>query len=178
MEQPTFSAFPNLTTARFILRKLSLDDAPAIYQLRADIEVARLTGRPPCTSIDEAITYIKKITNLIENKECIFWAIAPPDSSALIGVICFWNFDIPNETMEIGYELLPEFHSKGIMAEAISGVLNYGMNTLGVKTIVAFPSSENPASVKLLEKMGFKLAPHTYSHSHSAVPGQLTYIIT
>lgn len=176
MNQPYFSEFPTLTTHRLLLRKLSLDDAPAIYQLRSDIEVADLTGKKPFTSLDEATSYINKIEGLINHNECIFWAISYKDTTSLAGAICLWNFDIPNETVEIGYELLPQFQNKGIMAEAINRVIAYGFDMMGVKTIVAFPSGNNPGSVKLLEKAGFKLMPGDFQHTHTDVPGMLTYI--
>jgi ribosomal-protein-alanine N-acetyltransferase len=178
MKHPDFSEFPALTTSRLLLRKLSLDDAPVIYALRADFEVARLTGKKPFTALDEATTYINKIENLIHKNECIFWGISYKDSTALIGAICLWNFDLPEETVEIGYELLPQFQNKGIMAEVVACIVAYGFDTMGVKTIVAFPSSENPGSVKLLEKTGFEPAPDNYKHTHSDVAGMLTYIIS
>ncbi len=118
MKDPDFSEFPILTTAGLILRKVSLGDAQVIHQLRSDIEVVRLIGKKPFTTLDEAITYIKRIESLVSNNECIFWGISYGNSTELIGVICFWNFDILNETVEIGYELLPEFQGKGIDAIA------------------------------------------------------------
>lgn len=177
MKQPEFSEFPILTTDRFILRKLLLSDAPVIYKLRSDDEVARLTGKKPYTSLDEATSYIKKIDQMINHKECIFWGISYKNSTALIGTICFWNFDIPNETVEIGYELLPEFQNKGIMAEVLAFIVGYGYEVMGVKNIVAFPSIENPASVKLLEKVGFKLASASYKNPHTNIDGMLTYVM-
>jgi len=178
MKQPDFSAFPTLTTNRLLLRKLSLHDAPVIYQLRSDVEVARLTGKKPFTSLDEAITYVNKIENLIGANECIFWGISYQESPALIGAICLWNFDIPKETVEVGYELLTEFQNRGIMAEVLSAITAYAFGSMGVKTIVAFPSGENPGSVKLLEKNGFQQASDSYKHTHTAVAGMLTYIIS
>ncbi|WP_316812546.1 GNAT family N-acetyltransferase [Pedobacter heparinus] len=175
MNQPDYSTFPTLTTQRLLLRRLSLADTPVIYELRSDPEVAVLTGKKPFTSLDEATAYINKIDNLINNNESIFWAIAYKDSPTMLGGICLWNFDISNETVEIGYELLPQFQSKGIMAEAIACILQYGFDTMGAKTIVAFPSADNPASVKLLEKTGFTLMPRDFKHTHADVPGMLTY---
>ncbi|SMD18523.1 GNAT family N-acetyltransferase [Pedobacter nyackensis] len=178
MRHPNFSKFPTLTTSRLILRKLSLNDAAVIYQLRSDIEVTSLIGKKPFTSLDEATAHIKRIENLINNNECILWGISYQDSKALIGAICLWNFDIPAETVEIGYELLPEFQKKGIMAEAVARILEYGFDTMGAKTIVAFPSAKNPASVTLLEKAGFKLAPGNFKHIHTDVEAMLTYVIS
>jgi ribosomal-protein-alanine N-acetyltransferase len=46
---------------------------------------------------------------------------------------------------------------------------------MGVDTITAFPSDENPSSVKLLEKLGFCPAQDHFENTHTNVPGMLTY---
>jgi ribosomal-protein-alanine N-acetyltransferase len=138
MHQPNFSSFPILATDRLVLRRLSLNDAEEIYQLRSDVKVAALTGREPCSGIGEAIAYIDKINNLINKNECIFWAVSLQEHQTLIGVVCLWNFDIPKGTVEIGYELLEGFQGKGIMAEVIVRILKYAFEVMGVETITAF----------------------------------------
>lgn len=177
MRQLNFSNFPALATNRLVLRRLSLNDAEEIYQLRSDVEVAVLTGRAPCLGIGEAIAYIGKIDRLIHKNECIFWAVCHQENPALIGVVCLWNFDISKGTAEIGYELLKEFQGRGIMGEVIVRILQYAFDVLGVETIIAFPSGENPSSVKLLEKLGFRPAPGHFKNTHINVPGMLTYCI-
>lgn len=178
MKQLDFSTFPVLETDRLVLRRLSLEDAPVIYQLRSDVEVAALTGKAPFLHINEAIAYINKIDNLINNDESIYWVASYKGDNAMIGAACLWNFDLHNETVELGYELLPEFQGKGIMVEIITGVLQYAFEVMGIKTIVACPSSDNPPSVKLLEKMGFEIASRDYQNTHVNVPGMLTYIFS
>ncbi|MBK1895492.1 GNAT family N-acetyltransferase [Chryseobacterium paridis] len=178
MHQPDFSNFPELETDRLILRRLSKNDAEEIYQLRSNVEVATLTGKTPFVDVNEAIAYIDKIDILINKNECIFWAISLRDESALIGAICLWNFDIPKGTVEIGYELLEEFQGKGIMGEVIVQILKYAFEVMDVETIIAFPSSENMSSVRLLEKLGFRIAPDHFKNTHINVPGMLTYIFS
>jgi [ribosomal protein S5]-alanine N-acetyltransferase len=178
MKQLDFSTFPVLETDRLVLRRLSLEDAPVIYQLRSDVEVAALTGKTPFVHINEAVAYINKIDSLINNDESIYWVASYKGDNAMIGAVCLWNFDIQNETVELGYELLPEFQGKGIMVEIITRVLPYAFEVMGVKTIVAFPSSDNPPSVKLLEKLGFELAPGHFKNTHVDFPGLLTFIRT
>lgn len=178
MKQPDFSTFPVLETDRLVLRRLSLEDAPVIYQLRSDVEVAALTGKAPFLHINEAVAYINKIDNLINNDESIYWVASYKGDNAMIGAACLWNFDIQNETVELGYELLPEFQGKGIMVEIITCILRYAFEVMGIKTIVACPSSDNPPSVKLLEKMGFEIVQSDYQNTHVGVPGMLTYILT
>jgi len=172
-----FSTFPELETERLTLRKLSIADAPAIYELRSDPEVAKLTGKEPFRSNEDAIAYIYKIEKLIKDNGCLFWAISYKDQSSLIGALCFWNFDLDSHSIEIGYELLPEFQKRGVMAEALAAVINFGFENMVASIITAFPSIHNPASVSLLEKMGFKRASDDYQHTHENVEGMLTYIL-
>jgi len=178
MRQPDFSIFPVVETERLKLRKLLLDDAAEIYQLRSDLKIAALTGRTPATSLNDAISFIHKIEKFVDENQSIYWAISFKDAPSLIGTICLWNFDLQNETVEIGYELLPQFQNKGIMAEAIVHILNYGFKTIKVKMITACPSDDNPRSVKLLEKVGFKLASDSYQNTHENVPGLLTFTLS
>jgi len=178
MRQPDFSIFPVVETERLKLRKLLLDDAAEIYQLRSDLKIAALTGRIPATSLNDAISFIHNIEKFVEENQSVYWAISFKDAPSLIGTICLWNFDLQNETVEIGYELLPQFQNKGIMAEAIVHILNYGFKTIKVKMITAFPSDDNPRSVKLLEKVGFKLASDSYQNTHENVPGLLTFTLS
>ncbi len=178
MKQPNFSNFPVLETNKLVLRRLLLNDAKEIYQLRSDIEVAALTGRTACASIDEAIAYIDKIDNMIGKNECIFWAVSYRENPALIGAACLWNFDITNSTVEIGYELLEKFHGRGIMGEVIERILTYAFDVMGVETIIAFPSGDNPSSLRLLKKLGFEQVPLHFKNTHINVPNMLTYILS
>ncbi|WP_025144410.1 GNAT family N-acetyltransferase [Pedobacter jeongneungensis] len=178
MQQQNFSKFPVLNTERLVLRRLALTDANEIYQSRSDAKVAELIGKAPFTTIDQAVSYINMIDGVINKNESIFWAISYKSTTALIGTICLWNFDIPNATVELGYELLEAFRGKGIMAEAMVSVIGYAFDEMGVEKIIACPSVENLPSVKLLEKMGFELTQDNFSNTHEGVPGMLTYIIT
>jgi ribosomal-protein-alanine N-acetyltransferase len=74
----------------------------------------------------------------------------------LIGTICLFDFSGDNLKAEIGYELLPDFQGKGIMQEAISKVINFGIQHIGLNSIEAYTHAENQSSTRLLEKFNFK----------------------
>jgi ribosomal-protein-alanine N-acetyltransferase len=57
---------------------------------------------------------------------------------------------------EIGYELLPDFQGKGIMQEAASKVIKFGVQYIGLNSIEAYTHSKNEKSTRLLEKLNFK----------------------
>lgn len=177
MKEPDFSVFPVLETGRLVFRKLLLSDAPEIYRLRSDLNVAALTGIVPSSCMDDAIAHINKIEKLVQENTSIYWAISHKEDPVLIGTICLWNFDIPHDTVEIGYELLPEYRGKGLAVEAIRCVTGFGFDKMGASCISAFPSEANKPSVKLLEKVGFKHTGHHHKNMHTNVAGLLTFVL-
>lgn len=147
--------FTNLTTERLLLRELRLTDANEIFLLRSNKEVNELIDRVTATSIDEAHQFINMIISNQLNNKSVMWVITLKDEPKLIGTIVYWNIVKEKDQAEIGYEMLPQYHGKGIMQEALLKVIDFGFKTLGLKTIVAEPKSNNQPSVKLLEKCGF-----------------------
>ena len=65
--------------------------------------------------------------------------------------------DILSRNAELGYWLAPAFHGKGIMTRAVGEMVAHGFATLPVHRIFARPFSNNPASMRVLEKAGFVL---------------------
>ena len=68
----------------------------------------------------------------------------------MIGTISLWKFSEDKKTAEVGYDLNPVFHNKGIMTEALNCVLKYGFTQLQLDKIEAYTHKENQASRKLL----------------------------
>ncbi len=84
--------------------------------------------------------------------------MTPKDESKLLGTICLWKISKDEAKAEIGYELLPENHGKGIMQEVIPRVLQFGFEEIKLEMIEAELSPRNLKSVRLLEKNNFTLA--------------------
>jgi ribosomal-protein-alanine N-acetyltransferase len=147
--------FPLLDTERLLLRRLSVDDAPQIFQLRSDEVHNQFIDRPRATGIEDAGAFIKKINALIENKESLFWAIQLKQESALAGTVGLWNFEEQANKAELGYELLSMHQGKGIINEAINKVLAFAFNDLDVSAIEARTHPQNKRSASVLLKLGF-----------------------
>ncbi len=179
MVQLNFSPFPYLTTERLVLRQLTIADADAIAALRSNETVNKYLDRAKTTTAEEALPFIEKINDSISNNKSIYWVIALKETDQLIGTICFWNIVTGEDTAEIGYELLPDYHGKGIMQEAISAVINFGFTTMKVKTITAFLLAKNIASIKLLEKNNFKIdtSEKYKEEKDEAMKGYVVYVL-
>ena len=145
------------STERLILRTVTEYDANEILGIRSNAEINQFLHRNPPKNSFEALELVLNIKRKSANNEIVFLGITFPDNPKLLGTICLWNFSEDRTVAELGYELLPDYHGKGIMSEAVIGILNYGFKELNLKKIEAFTNKNNFNSIKLLQKSKFVL---------------------
>lgn len=151
-----FTPFPNLTTERLLLRQLNENDENEIFKLRSDERVNKYLSRSKASSVEEAREFITKINKGIQDNQSLYWAITFKEDTKLIGTVCLWNISKENDTAEIGYELIPDYHEKGLMQEALTKVIGFGFENMKLKAIEAYTHPHNDGSTKLLVKNNFK----------------------
>jgi ribosomal-protein-alanine N-acetyltransferase len=156
MAGKNFIPFPVLKTERLTLRQLACSDDNEIFALRSDDNVNKYLDRKPSQSIEDAKNFIQTINENIQRNDSIYWAITLNDTDKLIGTICLFDFSKDQLKAEIGYELLPDFQGKGLMQEAVSKVIDFGTQHIGLYSIEAYTHSQNKSSTRLLEKLNFK----------------------
>ncbi|MCY3412446.1 MAG: GNAT family N-acetyltransferase [Candidatus Heimdallarchaeota archaeon] len=76
-------------------------------------------------------------------------------NSKLIGTISILDWDRNHRTCEIGYQLHPDYWSKGIMTEALRAILPFIFYDMGINRLEASCNTGNIGSQKVLEKTGF-----------------------
>lgn len=172
-----FKNFPQLKTERLVLRNIENTDAALIHKLRSDEVVNAFVGRDNSSTLAKATEFILKIQNLVSKNEGLYWIIRLQENNDLIGSVCLWNFDIENEIVEIGYEMLPDFQGKGIMSEALKAVISYTFEELKAQIITAFPSSDNSNSINILKKLNFEFEDQKYNNTHENVSNIVTYTL-
>jgi len=150
-----FTPFPDLSSERLTLRKITNEDAEEVFFLRSDGEVLKYIDRNAATSIEEAIQWITMIDEAIANNESIAWGLSLKNETVLIGTIAFWNIKKEHYRAEIGYALRPLFHGRGLMHEAMGAVLSYGFRIMKLHSVEANVNPNNEASIKLLERHKF-----------------------
>lgn len=155
-----FSPFPNLETERLFLRRVDITDVNEIFALRSDKETMKYIPRPLVKTKEDAMAHIAMIDEKIENNEGINWAITLKNSPKLIGIIGHYRIKPEHFRAEIGYMLLPEYHGRGIIAEAIKETVNYGFEIMKLHSIEAIIDPENFASESVLQKSGFVKEAH------------------
>jgi [ribosomal protein S5]-alanine N-acetyltransferase len=78
----------------------------------------------------------------------------------MMGIMGFYRTLPEDYRTELGYMILPEYHGKGYMTEAVKTLLNFGFNTLNFHSICAIIDDRNIASEKVLLKNGFQQEGH------------------
>ena len=144
---------PTLTTARLVLRPFTLDDAPAVQQFAADREVALNTLLIPHPYPEGAA--VEWIDGHDDTSHNHIFAMAPKDGGEVMGAIGL-HVERNHERAEIGYWLGVPFWGQGFVTEAAKAVLGYAFDELGVHRVFAFHFTRNPASGKVLLKIGMR----------------------
>jgi len=141
---------PRLVTPRLTLRRLTETDILAMSRLFVDAEVTRyLTGDTPPS--DE-----HSMLKIVRARRETEWAITLTATGEFLGIAL-----MPKITAdylgEIGCVLLREFWRNSYATEALDTLITHSRATLGLKQLCARIDSENVASRRLTEKLGFAL---------------------
>lgn len=147
--------FPQLETERLVLRDLAESDSSALFQNYSDEDIAKNFLDAPLTDMEQAIQFIEAFRAEFRQGEAITWAVSLKGTNEFIGT-CSYMIEA-NSCAEIGYDLSKAHWGKGLMSEALRAIIEYGFDELGLREIKADTLSENTRSVKLLERLGFRL---------------------
>jgi ribosomal-protein-alanine N-acetyltransferase len=145
--------FPLLTTDRLFLRSLDLTDVDAIYRHFSDPRVVEFL-MPPLESKEDAETVVQELLAIYRARKGIFWALIMKVGGEFVGVCGFERLG-PGNRGEVGFDLAAAMWGKGLMAEALTAVLNFGFDRLGLKEIFAITTPANHRALRLMKRLGF-----------------------
>ena len=146
---------PTLRGSRLTLRQLHIDDAEPLFDVLSNETVMRYWSSGLQTSVEETRRYLKCNADCDAEHYC--WAIIRHDGPAL-----GWVILVPRREgmFELGYILGRAEWGKGIVPDAANLVLDYAFGPLGSRRVMAETDPENIASIRLLEKLGFRQEGH------------------
>ncbi len=144
---------PTLDAARIRLRPLRPADADAIERLAGEWEVARYLARVPHPyPPGEARRWIEALADGDE----VALAVERRADRAMIGC-CGYTLE-PDGTPDIGYWLGRAYWGQGLATEAVGRLLAHLFEDLGKERVSASALPENPASIRLQQRLGFAYA--------------------
>ena len=145
-----------LRTDRLTIRELDEADAPFLLELLNDPGFINFIGDRGVRTLDDALSYLHNGPQaMIAQHGFGLWRVALTDSDEAIGICGILKRDaLPHP--DLGYAILTRHCGHGYAHEAASATLTYAREYLGIDRILAITAMENPASIRLLEKLGFQ----------------------
>jgi RimJ/RimL family protein N-acetyltransferase len=151
---------PTLEARRVRLRWLDESDVEALHAVFADPEVTRYWSAPPLGGVDDARCLLDDIRRHFREKTLFQWGVARREDDRVVGTCTLDRPDPVNLRAEIGFALGREYQGRGYMREALATLLDYAFGPLGLRRIEADVDPRNAASIRLLEKLGFRREGH------------------
>lgn len=84
------------------------------------------------------------------------WLMIHRGDGAIIGDLGFAGKPDESGTVVIGYNVLPAYQNQGYGFEAVQALVNWAFTQPNLKRIVADCYDNNPASMRILEKLGMQ----------------------
>jgi RimJ/RimL family protein N-acetyltransferase len=147
-------------TRRLTIRRLTLADAPFIYDLVNQPSWLKFIGDKGVNSLQDAQTYIQSIFELYQKYGFGLYRVEISENGEAIG-ICGLVKRESLQDFDIGFALLSQHENNGYAFESASAVLRLAKDTFKLSRIAAICAADNHSSIKLIENLGFQLEPST-----------------
>lgn len=145
---------PTLETPRLMLRPFTLGDASELQRLVGERVIADTTlNIPHPYENGMAEAWIETHQSAFESHETVTLAVEARDTGQLVGAVGL-RLHLANESAEIGYWVGRVYWGRGYCSEASRAMLDYAFRELRLNRVHAAHLSRNPASGRVLQKLG------------------------
>jgi ribosomal-protein-alanine N-acetyltransferase len=145
-------------TPRLLLRPLHAGDEESVFTLLSDERVVRHMLFP-IFDRDRARTFVARLSRPASADEppgqIVLGIAMKPDAERLVG-LCGLVLNPQLEEGEAWYLLRPELWGRGVVTEAARALVSLGFEELALHRVWASCLPVNPASARVLEKLGFR----------------------
>lgn len=138
------------------LEKWKKEDAYDLMRICNETDRTYLSNRLPYPYTEENAGWWLNMVSESEGKRGIFRSVRV-DGEIVGNITVEQKEDVFVKDAELGYLLLPDMWSKGIMSEAVRRICEIAFKELDVVRITGQVYEPNAASRRVLEKNGFEL---------------------
>lgn len=150
-----FGSKDSLCSDRLQLRPGKLEDAEAAHEVYSDPESMKYLPSDPHVNLNETKSLIRsKWLDLNRSRGVFSWSVLDVRDQSWIGMITFFNFK--KKMCCLGYMLNQNYGGKGLTTEALRLALPDAFHRWDLHRIEANVDPDNQASMRVLEKAGFK----------------------
>lgn len=143
-------------TDRLVLRPFNLDDADFVLAMFNDPSFIRFIGDREVRTLEDAEAYIvERFLGFYDGDGIGPWVAELRSTGMPIGFFSLFRRDWLDD-VDLGFALLPGHRSNGYAAEGARAMIAFARDTVGLERLVAIVSTGNEASIRLLDRLGFK----------------------
>ena len=146
-------------TARLILRKITIDDAPDIFEYSRLENVAKLAGFKAFETLEETQNFV---LNFFLAHRASSFAIVEPATGKVIGTI---GLEPKGDMAEFGWSLHPDFWGQGLVPEAVACLRDFAFDELKLNVLIATHYAGNAQSDRVMQKIGMKKLGQIYTEN-------------
>ena len=156
--------FTPIRTERLLIRPFRLEDAAALAAYRDDPAVAKYQNWTRPFTIERAEQLVSELVAMEgpENDQWWMAVIADAASGETLGDLAL-HLSWQRRTAEVGYTLATAHWGHGYAVEALTAMIEYLFDGLGVTRVFGILHPDNPASAMVLERSGLLFEGHTKS---------------
>lgn len=148
---------PTLHTDRLTLRRFGDSDAEALWALHSDAHVLRFWDSAPWTDPARAQRFLETCRRMEDEGTGVRVVMERSSDGEFVGW-CTLNDRNPDfRSAKLGYCLAEAGWGQGYATEAARALLAWAFETLDLNRVQAECDTRNPASARVLEKLGFTL---------------------
>jgi len=146
---------PSLRTVRLQLRSFSDADGAALFAMHSNVRVMRYWDSPPWREPERAGRFIAAARQIADDGTGVRLAMERLSDGVFIGWcgIARWNPEF--RSAALGYCLDESAWGHGYGTEGARALLGWAFDTLDLNRVQAEVDTRNPASYRVMEKLGF-----------------------
>jgi RimJ/RimL family protein N-acetyltransferase len=156
MEQRTRTMLP-IRTDRLVLRDFYIDDLDDVHRYASDPDVTTYLSWGPNTKVQTRQFITQAVLDAASVPRPHYeLAIVDLQAAAVVGSCGLICRSTEDACFEVGYCLAREVWGRGYATEMVRALVGFGFEKLAAHRIFGQVVPENPASMRVLEKLGFR----------------------
>jgi GrpB-like predicted nucleotidyltransferase (UPF0157 family)/RimJ/RimL family protein N-acetyltransferase len=142
-----------LCSERAVLRPFTQDDAPYAHPVFSDPQVMRYSAGEPDPDLAATLDRLQRYVRMQREHGFSKWAVWDRASGTYLGDAGLTVLPETGE-VELGYRIARSRWGQGLATEIARVWLSHALGELELPRIIAFADPRNPASVRVMEKIG------------------------
>ncbi|CUH92316.1 GNAT family N-acetyltransferase [Herbinix luporum] len=164
-----FPTLPSIETKRLLLRQITLSDSDgrdslefindySVYRFWGLYDEKRNPDKRPIKQLKLDFHYNETMKEYKAGRE-LTWLMELKENRKVIGEIVLYDFQLDLQA-DIGYRLNKNYWGHGYATEAGQAIVNFAFETLKLERLQIRCFTNNPASARIAEKLGFRQEGH------------------